>query len=79
MSQKPESATGKAGTAELEATSADFLNLPNFFSSNTSGNFRNALHATSIIFNLGNALAEILSPLSLQHGESQVEITKKKS
>lgn len=66
-------------TAELEAISADFLNLPNSFPSNTSRNLRNALQATSTISNLGNALAEILSLLSLQHGESQFKITKKKS
>lgn len=57
MSQELEFASGKAGTVELEVTSADFLNLPNSFSSNISRNFRNILQATSTIINLGNALA----------------------
>lgn len=56
MSQELEFANGKAGTAKLEATFADFFNLPHSFSSNTSRDFRNALQPSSIIPNLGNAL-----------------------
>lgn len=57
MSQELAFANRKAGTVALEAVSAGFLDFPNSFPSNTSGDFRNSLQAISTISKTGNGLA----------------------